>query len=421
MRQHLGEVVVKPQLARHRLGDDTRIAGEHDAADAHGLQAPHRLEGLGTDDVGEGDGGNGAIVQQQIDHRLALLRQARDPRVVHGDAVAAQVAGAHHLHFPAAGARRHPLAGQGAELLDGLGGETLGLHGLGDATRDRVLRLPFQGPGQGQGACLVQVGIEHHHVAHTEAALGEGAGLVEDHRIQLPRPLEGRPIADEEAAARPQGGAHRHHQGHRQAEGVWTGDDHHRDHALQGEFEFGPQDQPHDESEGARADGDVGEPLGGAVGQVLGARSARLRLAHQADDLREVGVLAGLAHLDEERTLAVDGAADDLVPLALGHRPRLAGEHGFVEAAAPLDDHPVGGDLLPGSYQDPVAGAQHGHRHVLDAVAVGQPVGDGGHELDQGLQGTRGAHHRTHLDPVPEKHDVDEGGQFPEEDLAGEA
>jgi len=44
-----------------------------------------------------------------------------------------------------------------------------------------------------------------------------------------------------------------------------------------------------------------------------------------------------------------------------------------------------------------------------------------GEHLCKIFEGTRSAEHRPHLDPVPEQHDIDQGGEFPEEPLAGRA
>jgi len=56
------------------------------------------------------------------------------------------------------------------------------------------------------------------------------------------------------------------------------------------------------------------------VCEILSAGTCLLRFAHQLDHLREVGVGAGPPDLDGDRSLAVDGAADDFVALALLHR-----------------------------------------------------------------------------------------------------
>ncbi len=43
------------------------------------------------------------------------------------------------------------------------------------------------------------------------------------------------------------------------------------------------------------------------------------------------------------------------------------------------------------------------------------------HKPGQLLQGPRGSHDRSHLQPMAEEHDVDEGRHLPEEDLSGQA
>ena len=257
-----------------------------------------------------------------------------------------------------------------------------------------------------------------HHVGHPEPPLGEGARLVEDHRLQIARPLERRPVADEETVLGRELGADRHHQRHREPEGVRAGDDHHRDHPLERPFEGIAQGQPAHEGDGAAPEGDPGQPVGGAVGDVLGPGAGLLGLAYHLDDLGEVGLVAGLADLDDHRPLAVDGTTDDLVALLLVDRLGFAGQHRFVEARAALDDDAVDGDLLAGTDQHPITGPQLGDRHLHGAAVRQQLGGRGGQELDERFEGARRAHHRPHLDPVTEQHDVDEGDELPEEDLA---
>ncbi len=221
---------------------------------------------------------------------------------------------------------------------------------------------------------------------------------------------------------RGQGRGDGHHQRHGQTERMRAGDDHHGHGAFDGEGEvLAHENQPDQEGDRAAAQGNDGEPHRGGVGEVLGLRFAFLGLFDEVDDLRQKRILAGAFDLDGQRAFAVDGAADDLAAGLLGDRGRFPGEHRLIDRALALHDDTVRGDLLTRLDQDLVIHRQFAQRHVLHAAVGHELVGVGGHEFGQFLQGPRGAHHRLHLDPVPEQHDVDEGGQLPEEHLAGQA
>ena len=60
------------------------------------------------------------------------------------------------------------------------------------------------------------------------------------------------------------------------------------------------------------------------------------------------------AHAD--RGVGRDGAGDDLVALALGHRLRLAGDHRLVELGLAVDDLAVGGHARARAHEHDVAG-----------------------------------------------------------------
>jgi hypothetical protein len=72
-------------------------------------------------------------------------------------------------------------------------------------------------------------------------AEGQGAGLVEDHDVEVARLLEPAPVAHQEPVLRAERGRDRDHQRHGEAEGVRTGDDQHGDDAGDGEVERGAE------------------------------------------------------------------------------------------------------------------------------------------------------------------------------------
>src|SRR5439155_1156868 len=153
------------------------------------------------------------------------------------------------------------------------------------------------------------------------------------------------------SAPRGKPGGHRDDERHREAEGVGAGDHHDRHHTLEREAELAACAKPGDEGERPSPDRNEREPEGGAVREILGAGPCLLGFAHQLDHLREVGVGTGPPDFDGDRALAIHGAPDDFVALALLYQLGLAGEHRLVDARTTCDDQPVGRDLLSWLYE----------------------------------------------------------------------
>ena len=201
-----------------------------------------------------------------------------------------------------------------------------------DPVGDRVLGLAF-GCGR-EGQLVIDLALaEQHDVADPEAALGQGARLVEDSSIEIARAFEGGAVADQQAIAGAERGTDGDNERDGQAERMRAGHDHHRDHPLEREFERGGQEEPPDEERSEADDeGDVGQPGRSPVGDVLRARACRLGLLHEIDELSEIGRVARRGHLDRHRVGAVDRATDRRRADRLGDGPGLARKHGLVEA-----------------------------------------------------------------------------------------
>ena len=181
------------------------------------------------------------------------------------------------------------------------------------------------------------------------------------------------------------------------------------------------EEQPHDERERTDGERDDGEVERRAVGEILGLRLRRLRLADEPDDLAEVRLLARPLDLDGERARPVDAPGDHLVPVPFLDRDRLAGERRLVDGAPPLHDGTVGGNFLARLHEHAVARAERARRHVLDLPVRSDSVGLVGHQPGQFFERRRRPHHAPHLDPVADEHEVDERRRLPEKQLAVEA
>src|SRR4030042_997880 len=91
-------------------------------------------------------------------------------------------------------------------------------------------------------------------------------------------------------------------------------------------------------------------------------------------------------------------------------RARLAG--GGSRAALALYRY-----LPSRPHQHPVSFMQGFERYIFNLACRSQAVCLFGQKLRQLLQCSARAHHGTHLQPMAQKHNVDEGGKLPEEHI----
>ena len=124
---------------------------------------------------------------------------------------------------------------------------------------------------------------------------GEGAGLVEDHGVDLPCPLEVFPALDQDAALRALARPHEERRGRGHPEGAGAGYHDDRDEGEHGEVEPDVADvEPGQACDRRGGDDDRDEVGGDPVREALDGRPSRLRLFDQLDYLEEGGVLADL-------------------------------------------------------------------------------------------------------------------------------
>ena len=113
--------------------------------------------------------------------------------------------------------------------------------------------------------------------------------------------------------------------------------------------------------------GDVEEERGGAVGERLRAGA---RLPAPRATSRWIPASAVSSPTASTRTRIAesvdDRAGDDAVARALGHGPRLAGDHRLVELGVAVDDLAVGGHARAGPHEHDVADLQLADRDRLD-------------------------------------------------------
>ncbi len=429
--QDLGEVSIQGELFRDLPGRSLIVTGQHPAMDAPVLQRLHgSLRGI-AQAIGQSERSNQLIADQHVHAGGtggtalivggATLIARRTAPLTCGtlDALLLQIARTDDLDLLAVDGSAHTLALDRLDVL-GCGHLHLSLPGAaGDSGGNRVLGLGLDRGGVGQEPLFVPVVFVDGDVLNLEGALGQRTGLVEHHRRDAPGVLEGGSVADQEAVAGRAGGGDAGHERNGQPQGMRAGDDHDSGHARDGELEVTTGEQPGGEGRDPHRDRGDREPQRGAVGEVLGAALGTLRLLDHVDDLGQIGVLSRAAHFELERAVAVDRPTDEFVALSLCHGARFAGEHGFVDVARALPDDTIGGDLLPGLDHQHIAFSDLRERNIFNRVAfsgVGPfAVSSVGHETRQLLQCGGCRQDRAHLDPVARQHDIDQGGQLPEE------
>ncbi len=125
------------------------------------------------------------------------------------------------------------------------------------------------------------------------------------------------------------------------------------------------------------ADHDRDEDPRDPVGKTLDLRLAVLRLLDQPGHLRELGdgPDAGRAHL--QGATDIHRRPDHLITGGDFDRYGLAGQHGRIDRAGTRDDHAVGGDLLPRTYDEDIS-----YGELVDRNAGFDPIAHDADVLD---------------------------------------
>ena len=123
-------------------------------------------------------------------------------------------------------------------------------------------------------------------------------------------------------------------------------------------------------------------------------------------------LLSCSSDLDTHRPGAVHRAGHHRASRILSDRTRLAGDHGLVDIATALPHDPVSRNARAGPDQHEVSDTQ-----IADGHGFGSPTKDAQRrireQLGELLQRALGLRDRSHLEPVTEHHDRDEGRQLP--------
>ncbi len=142
--------------------------------------------------------------------------------------------------------------------------------GLDDGACQRVFGVGLRGGGERQHLVLGAAVPIASDRGDGGLALGQGAGLVEQHRPDRAHALQRHPVLDEHPAARGPLGGDGHDQRDGQTEGVRAGDHQHGDGADDGVLRLAGE-APHHRGDGRRAQCEPEQPARRLVGEALGA------------------------------------------------------------------------------------------------------------------------------------------------------
>ena len=268
----------------------------------------------------------------------------------------------------------------------------------------------------GQQLALVDAaGGVGHDVGEPHLAVGEGAGLVEDHDIDGAREFEGIAPLEEDAELGAAAGSDQDRRRRRQTQRARTGDDQDRDRVAQGDGHLGLGEEPAGEGRRADCENHGDEDAGDPVDELLHRGLGGLRFLDELRDAGEGGLFSDARGLDHHASFLVERGAEDPVSRPLVHRKRLAGEHALVEGGASLHDGSVGGNLLarPDHQQITRQELLRGHG---DLVAFSEHARLLFAELEQARDRLRGATPCARLQEAPGQDQGDDHGRRVEED-----
>ena len=237
--------------------------------------------------------------------------------------------------------------------------------------------------------------------------MGQGAGFVKHHHVDVLRGLQGVRVADQNAALRSHAGARDDGHGRGQTQGTGAGNHQHRHRMDQGHIGCSTPPPPSQTRHHRNGQHGGHKHRRHLVHQALYGRFVGLRLLDHADDVGQHRVRARRRHPHHQTAIAVDAATRHPVLWPFAHRQRLAREQRLVGLRMPLEHHPIGGDALARQHRQMVAHQHIGQVNVLLAIWP-QPMRV---QRAQGLQGANrlgGAALDPRLHPLAQQHQGDD-------------
>jgi hypothetical protein len=277
--------------------------------------------------------------------------------------------------------------------------------------RERMLRMALHGRGDRQ-----QIVLPHarrwNDVRHLRLAQRERAGLVERDCSQRAQVLEVRSALDQHSVTRRLRDSRAYGGGSAERQRAGRGCDEQRHAPIEAhppvpEPEQRRQDNQQQVGNQHRRHEDSLE----ALGETLRRRLLRLRLFQQLDDTIQGPITRGPGRDDLQRSIAVDGACEDLVSRPLLHRHRLTRDRSLVDGRLSRLDVAVHRDPLRGSDDNEFSRGDLLHRH-LDRLITSYDACHGRRQIRQRSDGAPRTAKRVVLQRVGERKEEKEKRAF---------
>ena len=353
--------------------------------------------------VGQSQITHGLSVDNQIDHRAALLqigfRICQDSRTVRTGLL--QHLPVTSLNRIALDPGRYTSAGNHAEILGRKKNRLVILPIIRqDSLAQRMLRILLCGRGQGIEPLFSPAGGERTDSCHLRSTLGQRAGLVKSDAFDRSQALQSIALPNQKTMLRSIADGSHNSSRRSQNQGAGTEDNENRDST-----DNLPVDKPGNGCGGQGRNDDPGSP---AVSQPYDFSLARVSRLHQTDHTLDRAVLANLCSFHFKSTKLIGRATGHLVACLLIHRKRFTGHNRLIDRSLSCQNHAVHRYRLTGKHADAISHLYLIRRDDLGAVRcqnpgcmrrqMHQPLDTGsGLRHCQLLQKTTQLHNHSHL------------------------
>ena len=347
--QHLRDHLIHPHLTGDGVGGPGIVAGQQHHAAAPLLQGGDGGGAVGLDGVRHGDKAQQTALFGKVQHRLAVIGPPARLRGKGGDihALFLHIGGVSGIDGSVMEKGLHTAAGHGGEVRHITQGNVPLAGGLRYGPAERMLAGLLHAGRHAQQFLLRDI-RSGKAVGETGLALGDGAGLVQHHRIHTAHQLQRLGGFDQNTVFRRLAGAYHDGHGRGKAQSAGAGDHQHGNAHRQAELHAHAAHQPPQQRREHRDGHDHRhEHAADLIGQPGDGRLTGGGLLHQLHDLGQGGVRPHTGGLQLQIAALIDGGGGDGIAHRLFHRQALAGDGGFVHGAAAGGDDAVHGDLAP--------------------------------------------------------------------------
>ena len=343
------------QALGHGVGHAAHVTGEHVGLNAAAVQLGHHRLAVGPERIGGVDHRHHGAIHGQI-HRGGRFQLGIHARRGGLEVFFAQQLGVAHQHLMAMDRGGHAPTDAVIPGLAFISAHAEFLGVLHDRLGHRVVEALLR-RGSQLHQLVDRVGTGHHfHMHHRGVALGEGAGLVEHHHIDIHQLLERAAAADQQALAAGAGKRRHDRCGHGHAQAGTQIE--HQQRSRLGDVAAAEQ-----QGEAGQRQGGQHEAVGHLAGHVAHAGVVHGGRFDHRGDLAHPGGLAHSLGFHDQVPFQQQEAGQHFIAGAgmAGHR--FTGELHHIQRALAAFDAAIHGDLIAGEERNAIARLQAGARH----------------------------------------------------------